>query len=166
MIYSCFWITFKKPAIWSYTVMFQLQNMVTLTSWWTAVSIRFFQLSCFSAPTSSLSTGPAHIVIQGIYPLFLPGALFNLPRDKWWWSSSAHPTSWRAMPIVDFPGGSAGKEPACSVGDLGSIRGLGRSPGEGKGYPLQYSGLENSMGSIVHGVAKNRTWLSNFRSCP
>ena len=43
-----------------------------------------------------------------------------------------------------FPGGSAGKESACSVGGLGSILGLGRSPGEGKGYPLQYSGLENS----------------------
>ena len=44
-----------------------------------------------------------------------------------------------------FPGGSAGKESAGNVGDLGSIPGLGRSPGEGKGYPLQYSGLENSM---------------------
>ena len=47
--------------------------------------------------------------------------------------------------IMDFPCGSAGKESACNVGDLGSIPGLGRSPGEGKGYPLQYSGLENSM---------------------
>ena len=45
----------------------------------------------------------------------------------------------------DFPGGSAGKESACSVGDLGSIPGLGRSPGEGRAYSLQYSGLENSM---------------------
>ena len=44
-----------------------------------------------------------------------------------------------------FPGGSDGKESACNAGDLGSIPGLGRSPGEGKGYPLQYSGLENSM---------------------
>ena len=44
-----------------------------------------------------------------------------------------------------FPGGSAGKESACNAGDLGSILGLGRSPGEVKGYPLQYSGLENSM---------------------
>ena len=43
-----------------------------------------------------------------------------------------------------FPGGSAGKESACNAGDLGSIPGLGRSPGEGKDYPLQYSGLENS----------------------
>ena len=43
-----------------------------------------------------------------------------------------------------FPDGSVGKEPACNAGDLGSIPGLGRSSGEGKGYPLQYSGLENS----------------------
>ena len=47
------------------------------------------------------------------------------------------------------------------MGDLGSIPGLGRSPGEGKGYPLQYSGLENSMDYIVHGVAKSRTRLSD-----
>ena len=46
---------------------------------------------------------------------------------------------------VTFPGGSAGKESACNAGDLGSIPGLGRSPGEGNSYPLQYSGLENSM---------------------
>ena len=50
---------------------------------------------------------------------------------------------------LDFPCGWAGKESACNVGDLGSIPGLGRSPGEGKVYPLQYSGLENSMDSIV-----------------
>ena len=49
------------------------------------------------------------------------------------------------------------KESACNVGDLGSIPRLGRSPGEGKGYPLQYSGLENSMDCIVHGVAKSWT---------
>ena len=48
------------------------------------------------------------------------------------------------------------------AGDLGLIPGLGRSPGEGNGYPLQYSGLENSMYCIVHGVAKNQTQLSNF----
>ena len=54
-------------------------------------------------------------------------------------------------------GGLAGKEFACNEGDLGSIPGLGRSPGEGKDYPLQYSGLENSMDCIVPGVAKSRT---------
>ena len=54
-----------------------------------------------------------------------------------------------------FPCGSAGKESACRAGDLGLILGLGRSSGEGKGYPLQYSGLENSMDDIVHGVAES-----------
>ena len=58
---------------------------------------------------------------------------------------------------VGFPGGSAGKESACNVEDLGSIPGLERSPGEGKGCPLQYSGLENSMDCIVHGVEKSQT---------
>ena len=69
--------------------------------------------------------------------------------------------------FLDFPGGSAGEESSGNMGKLGSIPGLGRSPGEGKGYPLQYSGLENSMDrgawwATVHGVSKNRTWLSNF----
>ena len=59
--------------------------------------------------------------------------------------------------FLDFPCGSAGKESACNAGDLGSIPGLGRSPGEGKGYPLKYSGLENSMDCIVHGVTKSGT---------
>ena len=54
-----------------------------------------------------------------------------------------------------FPGGSDGKESACIVGDLASIPGLGRSPGERNGYPLQNSGLENSIDCIVHGVAKS-----------
>ena len=58
---------------------------------------------------------------------------------------------------MGLPCGSAGKESACSAGDLGSIPGLGRSPGEGKGYPLQYSGLENSMDCMVHGVTKSQT---------
>ena len=57
--------------------------------------------------------------------------------------------------FLGFPCGSAGKEPACNVRDLGLIPGLVRSPGEGKGYPLQYSGLENSMDCIVHGVTNS-----------
>ena len=63
---------------------------------------------------------------------------------------------------MGFPCDSASKESSCNVGDLGLIPGLGRSPGEGKGYLLQYSGLENSMDCIVHGVAKSQTRLSNF----
>ena len=54
------------------------------------------------------------------------------------------------------------KNPPAMQGDLGSIPGLGRSPGEGKGYPPQYSGLENSLDCIVHGVAKGWTQPSNF----
>ena len=64
--------------------------------------------------------------------------------------------------FLGFPSGSAGKESACNVGDLDSVLGLGRSPGEGNGYPVQYSGLENSMDCIVQGVAKSRTPLSDF----
>ena len=54
------------------------------------------------------------------------------------------------------------KNSLANARDLGSISGLGRSPGEGKGYPLQYSGLENSMDYLFHGVAKSQTRLSNF----
>ena len=64
--------------------------------------------------------------------------------------------------MMGFPCGSAGKESACNVGDLGSIPGLGSFPGEGKGYPLQYSGLENSMDCIVHGVTQSQARLNDF----
>ena len=63
---------------------------------------------------------------------------------------------------MDFPGGSAGKEPAYNAGDLGSIPGLGKSPGERHVNPLQYSVLENSMGCIVHEVTKSQMQLNNF----
>ena len=58
---------------------------------------------------------------------------------------------------MGFPCGSADKESACNAGDLGLIPGLGKSPGERKGYPLQYSGLENSMDHIVQGVPGSDT---------
>ena len=64
--------------------------------------------------------------------------------------------------LLGFPCDSAGKESTCNAGDLGWIPGLGRSPGEGKGYPLQYSGLENSMDCIDYGVAESWTRLSGF----
>ena len=63
---------------------------------------------------------------------------------------------------LGFPCGSVGKESTCNMGDLGSVPGFGRYPGERKGYPLQYSDLENSMDCIVHGVAKSQTQLSDF----
>ena len=70
---------------------------------------------------------------------------------------SATPGNLLKVHFWGFPCGPAGKESSCSVGDLGLIPGLGRSPGEGNGYPLQYAGLENSKDCIVHGVAKSRT---------
>ena len=65
------------------------------------------------------------------------------------------------LELWSFPCGSAGKKSACHVGGLGLIPGLGRFLGEGKGYPLQYSGLENSMDWTVHWKAC-QTWLSDF----
>ena len=71
------------------------------------------------------------------------------------------------VPSGHFPGGSDGKAPAYNAGDPDSIPGSGRSPGEGNGNPLQYSCLENPMDggswwATVHGVAKSRTWPSDF----
>ena len=84
-----------------------------------------------------------------------------------WFNSWVRKICWRrdrlpAPVLVGFPCGSAGKEYTRNAGDLGSIPGWGRSPGEGKGYPLQYSGMENSMHYIVHGVTKSWTPLSDF----
>ena len=69
------------------------------------------------------------------------------------------PATWEKGPPLS--GGSAGEESACNVGDLGLIPGLGRSPGEGNGYPLQYSGLENSMDCMSMGLQRVRR-LSDF----
>ena len=66
-------------------------------------------------------------------------------------------TLYESLGSGSFPGDLVSKESAYNAGDLGLIPGLGRSPGKGKGYPLQYSCLENSMDSIVHGVAKSWT---------
>ena len=78
-------------------------------------------------------------------------------------SRSSRPRNWTGV----FPGGSEVKASACNVGDLGSIPGLGRPPGEGNGNPLQYSCLENPIDggawwAIAHGVAKSWTWLSDL----
>ena len=110
-----------------------------------------------------------HALLQGTFPaqgsnphLLLSPALaggFFTTSTTWeaqlatWVSGNKGDTS---------PCGSAGKESACSAGDLGSIPGLGRCPGEGKGCPLQYPGLENPMVCIVHGVEESRTRLSGF----
>ena len=78
-------------------------------------------------------------------------------------SLSVHRQSWVMYPYLrGFSGGSAGKESTCNERELSSIPGLERPPGEGTGYPLHYSGLENSMNCIDHGVTKSWTRLSNF----
>ena len=70
---------------------------------------------------------------------------------KIWWRRDRLPT-----PVfLGFHCSSAGEESTHNAGELGSIPGLGRSPGEGNGYPYQYSGLENSMDCIIHGVAES-----------
>ena len=104
-------------------------------------------------------------------PVFLPGesqGQGSLVGFRLWGRTESDMTEatqqqqQQQLYVFTFPGGSAGKESACNAGELRSIPGLGRSPGEGKGYPLQYSGLENSMDCRVRGVAKSWTRLSNF----
>ena len=80
-----------------------------------------------------------------------PGSIPGSERSDWRRNRLPTPV------FLGFPCGSAGKESTSNARDLGSIPGLGRSAREGKGYPLQYSGLENSMDCIVHGVAKSWT---------
>ena len=98
---------------------------------------------------------PHLIGLQTLSGLFIPHLHFLL--------------SWKKIYIYNIqwlPGSSDSKESACNAGDLGSIPGSGRSPGEAHGNPLQYSFLENSVDrgacqATVHGVAKSWTWLSN-----
>ena len=71
--------------------------------------------------------------------------------------TNTHITGKVLSQFLGFPDSSVDKESACNAGDLGLIPGLGTSPGERKGYPLQYSGLKNSMDCIVHEVTKSRT---------
>ena len=97
------------------------------------------------------------LLLFAFIPIFPVGDTAHLLRPK---APARHLAA--AFKTSSFLDSSVGKESTCNTGDPGSIPGLGRSPGEGKGYPLQYSGLENSMGHIVHGVAKSRTRLSDF----
>ena len=110
-----------------------------------------------------------HFLLQGIFltqglsPHLLHWQVDSLPLSYLGSSKKAY-LRLKFATSTQLPCGSAGKESTCNAGDLGLIPGLGKSPGERKGYPLQYSGLENSMDYIVYGVAKSWTWLSNFHS--
>ena len=102
-----------------------------------------------------------------IFALLLSGKKIHLQCRRPWFDSWVGKIHWRRdrlpTPVfLGFPCSSAGKESACNAGDLGLIPGLERSPREGNSYPLQYSGLENSVDCIVHGVAKSRTRRSDF----
>ena len=83
------------------------------------------------------------LFIHGVTPPSVWGRALNAEEHPNIWGNIKVPTLISGS--MGFPCGSAGKESACNVGDLGSIPGMGRTSGEGKGYPLQYSGLENSM---------------------
>ena len=88
----------------------------------------------------------------------------QLVMQRPWFDSWVRKIPWRRdrlpTPVfLGFPCGSAGKESAHNAEHLGSIPGLGRSPGEGKGYPLQYSGLEDSMDCIFHGLGKYEVYV-------
>ena len=85
-----------------------------------------------------------------------PGSIPRIRKIRWRRDKLPTPVFFR------FPCGSVGKESAHNAGDPGWIPGLGRSPGEGNNYLLQYSGLGNSMDYIVHGVSKSQTRLSDF----
>ena len=97
-------------------------------------------------------------LLGGLLSLMSLSGPFNLASGAFSWRRDRLPT-----PVfLGFSCGSAGKESACNAGDLGSIPGLRRSCGEGNGYPLQYSGLENSMDYIVHGVTKTEQLSGAF----
>ena len=102
----------------------------------------------------------AFVTIQISHPYITTGKTVALTRRTF--VGKAMSLLFNMLSRLGFPCGSAGKESACNEGDLGSIPGLGRSPREGKGYPLQYSGLENYIGCVVHGVAKSWTRLRDF----
>ena len=117
-----------------------------------------WSFSQFFAYTFMLLKGPQHVVcvlvfniIHSLISSLNPLLLRIYYVQNIYWEST-----------MSFLCGSVGKESTSNSRDLGLIPGLGRSPGEGKGYPLQYSGLENSMDYVVHGVTKSWTRLSDF----
>ena len=118
-------------------------------------------LVVLTSPFKTFSSIKKKSYFFSYFMLFLPS--FNLAISLLSWFSLI-----KLQMIINygFPGGSDCKESTCSTGDPGSIPGLGKSPGEWNGNPLQYSCLENSMDRgalrvVVHGVTKSLTWLNN-----
>ena len=115
-----------------------------------ALHIRWPKYWSFSISPSNEHTGLISFRMDWLNLLEVQGTLKNLLQHH---SSKASIFSALSF-LYNFPGGSDGKVSAYNAGDLGSIPGLGRSPGEGKGYLLQYSALENSMHCIVCGLQR------------
>ena len=116
-----------------------------------------------SLPHSSIHGIFQARVLEWVAISFSKGS--SQPRDRTWVSHiiGRRFIIWATREVHSFPHSSVGKcESACNAGDPGLIPGSGRSPGEGTGYPLQYSGLENPMDGGGHEVSKSRTRLSNF----
>ena len=106
----------------------------------------------------------AHFLLSELFSVTHSQKLYHIKcsREKSvvaFLSYNSNSILWQYLRLKGFPCGSAGNESTCNAGELGSIPGLGRSPGEGKGYPLQYSGLEDSMDYTVHGFAKWINWI-------
>ena len=134
--------------------------------------IAFLFSVCINLPSASLLYGHLgfHVVLTYIilgFPNSSVGKKYTCNAGDPWFDSWFGKICWRRdrLPTLVFLGfscGSAGKKSTCNVGDLGSIPGLGRCPREGKGYPLQHSGLKNSMDCVVHGVTKSWTYSFSF----
>ena len=148
-------IKMRKPSILDKQLVVQLRSLLHLLHWQATSLVSFIAgfhllLLLFCLLFSDGSVRKESTCNAG-GPGLIPG-----------WERSAGEEWATHSSIVGLPCGSAGKESACNERDLGSIPGLGRSPGEEKGYPLQYSGLENSMNCIVHVVAKSWSQLRDF----
>ena len=180
---SCVWLfetpwTAARQASLSFTISQSFSNSCSLSQWYHPVTSSCHPLLLLPSifPSIRVFSNESALCIRWLkyWTKYWPNwasliaqlveSTFNAgdPDNSWvrkiHWRRDRLPT-----PVfLGFPCGSVGKESACNARDLGSIPGLGRSPGEGKGYPLQYSGLENSMDCIVRGVAKNQTQLSDF----
>ena len=140
----------------------------------TCAGIIFHSLLC-GVTSGDLQPLISHSLLEqrAIFPAFWKSSSFQREVSGHFELQTVFPDS-HSLVVLDlgswpvqtpgFPDSSAGEESACNAGDLGSIPGLGRSAGEGIGYPLQHSGLENSMDYTVHGVAKSWTRLSDFHS--
>ena len=148
--------------------------------WWQAQSVCFL-LQSYSLLSSLLVEMASHLSFQKCWTFISPDSLQArdnhgpvLTNEIWresirsvWEMLNDKRDIWNYSSPFGFPGGSEVKTSACNAGDLGSIPGSGRSPGEGNGNPLQYSCLENPMDggawwATVNGVAKGRTRVSDF----